>query len=323
MPVTTVRPDPDNLTLLVEASFDAPLDRLWNAYTDPRQIERFWGPPGYPATFHELDPVVGGHAFYTMTSPQGEVYGGTWDFTEVDPPNGFTVVDRFADAQGNPVDDMPVGTMAMRFEATPEGLRLTCLSTFDSLESMEKQLEMGMLEGLRAAMGQIDLVLEDLSELARSTQSEPLDETRARIWRVVQGDGAKVWQVMTDPTMIPRWMFGPDGWTMTECDFAPSVGYAYRWGWAPEGDTPGEPFTVVGEVLHVESGRRLVATENYSGSEEMPLTSDLNLYSDGTETLVSYILEFADAATRDASLSGGMMEGMEAGFARVDELVGV
>ncbi len=320
MPVTSITTDPENLTLTVEAEFAAPLEKLWNAYTNPRQIERFWGPPGYPATFHQLDPVVGGHAFYTMTSPQGEVYGGTWDFTEVDPPNGFTVVDKFADATGNVLDDMPSGTMTMRFEATQSGSRLVCLSTFASVESMDKQLEMGMLEGIRGAMGQIDHVLQDLTDLVQTTQAEALDEQRARLWRVVRGDRAAVWRAMTSNDLIPKWMFGPDGWVMTECDFAPVVGKKYRWGWAPEEGIDGEPFTISGEVLHVDEPKRIVTTETYSGDDAMPMISDLNLYSDGEHTLVSYIFEFPDTATRDGALSGGMIDGMEAGFARLDAL---
>lgn len=320
MPVKRIDADAENLVLTVEAEFDAPLEKLWNAYTDPRQLERFWGPPGYPATFHQLDPVVGGHAFYTMTSPQGDVYGGTWDFTEVDPPNSFTVVDKFADASGNPIEDMPSGTMTMRFASTPSGSKYSCVSYFPSIAAMEQQLEMGVVEGMRAAMNQIDLVLEDLAELADATQAEPLDEKRARISRAVRGDANKVWRAMTDAALIPEWMFGPDGWVMTECDFAPVVGKKYRWGWAPEPGCEGEPFTVTGEVLHVDAPKRLVTTENYSGDDAMPMISDLNLYSDGARTLVSYILEFPDAATRDGALSGGMMAGMEAGFARIDAM---
>ena len=51
MPITSVRKDPEALTMTVVADFAAPLQRLWDAYADPRQLERFWGPPTYPATF--------------------------------------------------------------------------------------------------------------------------------------------------------------------------------------------------------------------------------------------------------------------------------
>jgi len=58
MPVTDVHHDLDALTLTINAEFAAPVDRVWEVYADPRQLERVWGPPGFPATFvdHELAP---------------------------------------------------------------------------------------------------------------------------------------------------------------------------------------------------------------------------------------------------------------------------
>src|SRR5687768_13445603 len=84
MPVTAVTTDPEALTMTLTAEFAASQERLWDAFTDPRQLERFWGPPGYPATFTAFDPVVGGHAKYHMTSPQGEKFYATWEFLEID-----------------------------------------------------------------------------------------------------------------------------------------------------------------------------------------------------------------------------------------------
>ena len=57
MPVTNVTKDPENLTMTVVADFAAPVQRVWDAYTDPRQLEKFWGPPEYPATFTRHDVV--------------------------------------------------------------------------------------------------------------------------------------------------------------------------------------------------------------------------------------------------------------------------
>ena len=91
MPVTDVTTDAEALTMTLTAEFDAPVDRLWSAFSDPRQLERFWGPPGWPATFPSFDFTVGGHAKYFMTSPQGEKSWGSWEFLEIDAPTGFTV----------------------------------------------------------------------------------------------------------------------------------------------------------------------------------------------------------------------------------------
>ncbi len=77
----------------------------------------------------------------------------------MEPPHLFEVNDGFADAEGNPVDTMPSTTMRVTFEATDSGSRLVVLSTFASVEALEQLLAMGMLEGLTAAMGQLDDVL--------------------------------------------------------------------------------------------------------------------------------------------------------------------
>lgn len=78
MPITSVTQDPEALTLTVVADFAVPVRRLWDAYADPRQIERFWGPPGWPATFTRHDVTVGGRSNYAMTGPDGERSGGYW-----------------------------------------------------------------------------------------------------------------------------------------------------------------------------------------------------------------------------------------------------
>ena len=64
MPVTSVEKDLDQLTITIVADFAAPVARLWDAHTDPRQIERFWGPPTYPATFLRHDAAPGGRSVY-------------------------------------------------------------------------------------------------------------------------------------------------------------------------------------------------------------------------------------------------------------------
>ncbi len=58
MPVTDVKTDVDARTLTITARFAAPVERVWQVYADPRQLEKIWGPPGFPATFvdHELRP---------------------------------------------------------------------------------------------------------------------------------------------------------------------------------------------------------------------------------------------------------------------------
>ncbi|MGU7740818.1 SRPBCC family protein, partial [Klebsiella pneumoniae] len=95
--------------------------RLWAVFSDPRQLERVWGPPGWPSTFGSFDFTPGGRASYRMTSPTGERANGRWEFVSIDPPRGYEVIDSFADDDGEPIDTMPAMRMTLTFEATPEG----------------------------------------------------------------------------------------------------------------------------------------------------------------------------------------------------------
>jgi uncharacterized protein YndB with AHSA1/START domain len=69
MTVTSVRKDADALTMTVTAEFDASPARVWELWADPRQLERWWGPPTYPATFTAHDLAPGGRSPYDRTQP--------------------------------------------------------------------------------------------------------------------------------------------------------------------------------------------------------------------------------------------------------------
>ena len=143
----------------VVAQFAAPVARVWAAYADPRQLERFWGPPQWPATFVRHDFTVGGRSEYFMTGPNGEKSSGFWEFLDLDEPRSFEVKDGFLGPDGKPAPGMPSMTMRFTFEPHDGGTRMTTVTTFPSVEALDQLLNMGLEEGLKAAMAQIDGVL--------------------------------------------------------------------------------------------------------------------------------------------------------------------
>lgn len=325
MPVTDVTTDAENLTMTVVADFAAPIERVWSAYSDPRQLERFWGPPGWPATFTAWDHTVGGRAVYSMSGPRGEKSSGAWEFVSIDAPNSFEVIDSFVDESGKPLDGFPAQRMSFVFEPTAEGTRMVTTSHFDSVDALEQVVEMGQVEGIKMAMAQLDTVLQDLRDYAqgKGTRVELLDDTHVRITRLVEGPRELVWRAHFEPELIRKWMLGPDGWEMTECVAATEVGQSYRNSWAPVGDTEGEPFGFEGEALLIDAPRRAVSTERMQG---MPVETlnDLNLYEEDGVTLVTVLIEYPDKETRDMILATGMADGMESSFARLErELLSV
>ena len=162
MTVTAVRKDPDALTLTLDAEFDATPERVWELWADPRQLERWWGPPGYPATFTSLDLRVGGRAEYYMTGPEGVITPlGYWDILDADPPRRLEMQDGFAKADGSPDETMPgPGAMNVTIEPIGDGrTRMSIESIFPDTAAMEQLLAMGQEEGLTEAVGQIDAIL--------------------------------------------------------------------------------------------------------------------------------------------------------------------
>jgi uncharacterized protein YndB with AHSA1/START domain len=160
MPVTDVQHDLDALTLTITADFAAPVERVWEVYADPRQLERVWGPPGYPATFVDHDLVPGGRMNYYMTSPEGEKYYAYWDVTGVDQPKRFTFRDGFAlDETFARNTELPESSQVFDFTEVDGSTRATFVATYASAEALQQVLDMGVVEGSTLAINQIDELL--------------------------------------------------------------------------------------------------------------------------------------------------------------------
>lgn len=151
--------DLDAATLVVSTEFDAPPERVWQIWADPRKLEKWWGPPTYPATVTEHDLTPGGRVNYHMTGPEGDQHGGWWAVRAVDAPLSLEFEDGFADASGEPNTDMPTGVMRVTLVPSGVGTTMTVTTTYKSREDLEAVLKMGMAEGISAAMGQIPAVL--------------------------------------------------------------------------------------------------------------------------------------------------------------------
>jgi uncharacterized protein YndB with AHSA1/START domain len=159
MTVTRVHKDPEGLTMTVTAAFAAPIEQVWAVWSDPRKLERWWGPPTYPATVldHELAP--GGSVTYFMTGPEGDRHGGWWRVLAVEPPHRLEFEDGFSDSAGVPNPELPTTTTQVSLTELDGATTMAIVTTFPSLEAMEKLVAMGMEEGMTLAVGQIDGLL--------------------------------------------------------------------------------------------------------------------------------------------------------------------
>ena len=196
MTVTAVRKDPEALTMTLTAEFDASPERVWDLWADPRQLERWWGPPTWPATFTAHDLAPGGHVEYHMTGPTGDEAHGFWDIVEVDPPRRLVFLDGFANDDGTPNDDFPRNEGRVTIEPIDAGrTRMSIESRFPSTEAMEQVLAMGMEEGLTQAVGQIDAIL------AEDPVPRPSGDAHVKEFEPLVGEWHGEGAIPTEPPM--------------------------------------------------------------------------------------------------------------------------
>ena len=155
MTVIAVRKDPRSRTMAIEAEFDASPERVWQLWADPRQLERWWGPPAYPATVDSHDLRPGGRVEYRMTGPEGEEHRGFWEVDEVRPPRRLVFRDGFVNEDGTPNSDAPTARVTIE-EIGSGKTRMSIASEFPTVEAMER---LAARWGLKQTVGQIDAIL--------------------------------------------------------------------------------------------------------------------------------------------------------------------
>lgn len=158
MSTTSVDTDYDKLTITLIADFDAPIEHVWELWSDPRKLERWWGPPAYPATFERLELTPGGEATYFMTGPEGAIWGA-WRITRVDPPTSLEFTNAFADPDGTPVADKPAYKATVRLTERDGNTHMELHLSFESPQDMDWMVNAGTVDGLQQAVDQIDELL--------------------------------------------------------------------------------------------------------------------------------------------------------------------
>jgi uncharacterized protein YndB with AHSA1/START domain len=156
--ISTIK-DPEALTLTVTAEFAATAQQVWEVWRNPRQLERWWGPPTYPATFTRHDFEVGGESRYYMTGPGGDQPKGYWRMSVIDEPRRLEFANGLADDDGEPKTDIEPMAALVTLEPNESGTRMVVKSTFVDESQMQMLLAMGMAEGMTQAVQQIDGVL--------------------------------------------------------------------------------------------------------------------------------------------------------------------
>jgi uncharacterized protein YndB with AHSA1/START domain len=157
--VTNIDKDYDRLALVVTADFEASVEHVWQLWSDPRKLERWWGPPAHPATVERHELTAGGTVSYYMTDPEGVKYRGWWRIESVDPPHSLEFVDGFADDDGNPVAEPPVTRNRVTLSEHAGGTRMELRAMFASRAHFDQLEQLGGVEGIRRSIAQMDALL--------------------------------------------------------------------------------------------------------------------------------------------------------------------
>lgn len=149
-------------TVTVNREFAAELSLVWDAYTKPELLDRWWAPKPWVSRTKFMDFRVGGRRFYAMVSPEGEERWSIQKYTSISPKTNFKIFNAFADKDENP--ELPGSDWDLNF-SEQNGTTKVSISIFnESLERLERLIEGGFREGTMMTMKNLEDLLARLSE---------------------------------------------------------------------------------------------------------------------------------------------------------------
>ncbi|MCC7401649.1 MAG: SRPBCC domain-containing protein [Chitinophagaceae bacterium] len=149
--------DKSKNTISVSREFAAGLSLVWDAFTKPEILDQWWAPKPFTSKTKAMDFKVGGRRFYAMVSPEGQEHYAIQKYTSITPKNNFKYLNAFADKDENPF--LPGSDWDLTFTEQNGHTIVRIIIYNDSLERMEKMIEMGFKEGLTATLNKLEILL--------------------------------------------------------------------------------------------------------------------------------------------------------------------
>lgn len=143
-------------TVAITTEFDAGLDLVWDAYTKPELLDQWYAPKPWTSRTKYMDFRVGGRRFYAMVSPEGVERWSLQEYRSITPKTNFKLFNTFADADENP--ELPGSDWDLNFSEENGKTTVRAFIYNESLERLERMIEMGVMQGMEAQ-------LENLKEL--------------------------------------------------------------------------------------------------------------------------------------------------------------
>jgi uncharacterized protein YndB with AHSA1/START domain len=159
--------DKPTKTVVVNAEFEAELDLVWDAYTKQELLDQWWAPKPLTSRTKVMDFRVGGRRFYAMVSPEGdELRWAIQKYTYISPKTNFKFFNAFADKDENP--ELPGSDWDLNFREQDGTTKVSISIYNESLERLERMVEMGFIEGAKAQLNNLNELLARLSKQEES-----------------------------------------------------------------------------------------------------------------------------------------------------------
>ncbi|GAB3016126.1 SRPBCC family protein [Niabella terrae] len=153
--------DKANKTIRIEREFDAPLDLVWDAFTQAELLDQWVAPAPFTARTKYMNFEVGGKRFYAMVGPDGKEGWAIQEYRSISPKTNFKLHNAFADKDENP--ELPGSEWDYNF-SEEAGITQVVITVYnESFERMERLLE-GFKLGFTAS-------LENLIQLLKTLQA--------------------------------------------------------------------------------------------------------------------------------------------------------
>jgi len=153
--------DKSKKTAFINREFDADLSLVWDAFTKQEILDQWWAPKPFASKTKIMDFKVGGRRFYAMVSPEGQERWSIQKYTSISPKTNFKFLNAFADAAENP--ELPGSEWDLSFSEENGKTKVSVSIYNESLERMEKMIEMGFKEGFMMTLKSLEDLLGTLS----------------------------------------------------------------------------------------------------------------------------------------------------------------
>ena len=153
--------DKSKKTAFINREFDADLSLVWDAFTKQEILDQWWAPKPWASKTKVMNFKVGGRRFYAMVSPEGQERWSIQKYTSISPKTNFKFLNAFADKDENP--ELPGSEWDLSFSEENGKTKVSVTIYNESLERMEKMIEMGFKEGFMMTLKSLEGLLATLS----------------------------------------------------------------------------------------------------------------------------------------------------------------